>query len=799
MIAGYFKVAIRNMQRHFLFSWINVMSLAVGIATCILIYLFIQEEKSFDSFHSKREHVYRLNERQKTSDGSFQKVALTGSPFGPDMLKEFPEIRNFTRVESIGTQLFSRDDKRVLSPRRVVSVDSSFLTLFDFPLLYGDRNTLFDSPNSIALTEDMARLFFPDASSALDQTIIMGDDKTRFKITGVFKNLPENSHIQFDAATSLATYIQHHPEFNTDWTGNFLCTYFLLHENVNPKQIEAKIPKWLARWTEVADINTWFGIYFQPLETIHLGSADVEHDYINYRKFNGKYLGVFMTTGLFILLIASVNFMNLTTARASHRWKEVGVRKIIGARQRQLFLQFIYESVLLSGIALVFALIMDFMFLPLLSKWIGRPLDLFSLLLDVDRMMFVFGSVVLLGMMAAFYPSVYMASVDLIKALKGNLIRQSKSVFQSSLVVIQFALAIGFMISALVVMQQLNFVKQSDLGFTKDKMMLVSLNKEANTKFELLKAELLKSKYVAGVTASGQRMGNNFHQTGFKVKTDSVEKGAFASHLNVDYDYLEVYDIPVIQGRAFSPYVKSDNGKAFIINQSMQRELDLKSPVGIPAHFDSDSMGTVIGVVGNFKFNSLHYRVASLSLICNPKWGYDELSIKLSGDRLDVAIADVKRIWEKIIADFPFSYSFLDDHLEELYHNDQELGVVVTMMTVLAILISCMGLFGLAAIATERKTKEIGIRKVLGANEMQIVVLLSRNFALLVLVSFVLACPITYQLLSVWLQNFAYRIEIKPVLFMLSGALTLFIALLTISFYTLRTARSNPVNSLKNE
>jgi putative ABC transport system permease protein len=367
---------------------------------------------------------------------------------------------------------------------------------------------------------------------------------------------------------------------------------------------------------------------------------------------------------------------------------------------------------------------------------------------------------------------------------------------------VQFGLALAMIVSTLVVLQQLYFMKNKDMGFNKDQIMLVSMNQDANKKFEIIKEELLSGSHVQGVTASGQRIGNNFHQWGFKVKADTGILEITPSNVNVDFDYLNVYGIQLKEGRNFSRLHAGDKGKAFIINESFAKELNLGETVGTRAGhswYPDDSLGSIIGVVEDFNFNSLHYKINTLSLVVHPDWGYDEMSVKIASDNIKEAIADVQAVWEKHIPNFPFTYSFLDEHFEKLYRSDQQMSAVVSIMAGLAILISCMGLFGLSAITTEKKTKEIGIRKVLGATETQITVLLSRNFVFLIGVSFVLVSPITYWLLRSWLDNFAFRIAINPMIFLLGGILALAIALLTISYHTLRSARKNPVNALRYE
>jgi putative ABC transport system permease protein len=354
----------------------------------------------------------------------------------------------------------------------------------------------------------------------------------------------------------------------------------------------------------------------------------------------------------------------------------------------------------------------------------------------------------------------------------------------------------------LIVVQQLGFMKNKDIGFNKDQMMLVEMNREANEKFETLKIELQKSRFVEGVTASGQRLGNNFHQWGFKVMADTGVLNITPSNVNVEYDYLKVYGIKLKEGRGFSKEYPTDKGFAFVINESLAKELNLKETVGTPAGhgwYHQDSLGSIIGVTEDFNFNSLHYKVNTLSMVVHPDWGYDEMSVKITAENTTEAVAEVKKIWESQISSFPFQYTFLDEHFALLYRSDQQMSAVVTVMAALAILISCMGLFGLAAITTTRKTKEIGIRKALGATETQIMVLLSKNFAVLVLISFLLVSPLTYWLLSNWLNTFAYRISIDPLLFLVGGVLALVIALATIAYHAVRSARENPVKSLRYE
>jgi len=799
MIRNYFSVAIRNIRQSPLYSFINVFSLAIGLACCMAIYLFITDERSFDVWHTQHDAIYRLDEVQNFTGTNVQKVALSMPGMGPNLLTELPEIKNYTRFWNRGKQLIQKGEARFLIDD-VATVDSTFLDIFDYELLLGYRATALDEPNVILLTVETALKFVKETTEAVGNTLNIRDKE--FKIVGILKNVPENSHMQFDALVSMATITRPEPKFNDQWGSNYLNTYLVIQPNVNIKALEEKFPGFLRKHMDDPDINKSYVLFLQQLNQVHLGSTDIEHDYNNYRKFNGEYLDVFAIIGIFIILIASVNFMNLTTARASHRWKEIGVRKSIGAKKTQLFSQFIFESILLALCALVLATLLDALLLPVLNNLIGRQLSILSFLKDGFNILLVFAVTIGLGLLSGIYPSFYMTSFNMSQVLKGGTKTEGKSIFRSSLVVIQFGLALAMIVSTFIVVQQLSYMKNKNIGFDKSQMMLIDMNNEVNEKFETLKIELQKSQFVQGVTASGQRLGNNFHQWGFKVKADTGIVDMTPSNVNVDYDYLKVYGIKLKDGRSFDKSIERDKGFAFIVNESLAKDIHMKEVVGTQAGhgwYHQDSLGTIIGVAEDFNFNSLHHKINTLSMVVHPDWGYDELSVKINAENTEAAIAAVKNIWDQQITSFPFTYTFLDQHFENLYRSDQQMSSVVTIMATLAILISCMGLFGLVAITTERKTKEIGIRKALGATEAQITLLLSKNFTMLIVLSFVIVSPLTYWLLVQWLQSFAYRVEINPFLFILGGLVALLIALGTISYHTIRSARANPVKALRYE
>ena len=795
MFRSYLLIATRNLTKHKFHSSINIFSLAIGIAACLVIYLFISDERSFDAMHEK--NIYRLCEVQSFPGTNVQNVALSMPAMGPTLNEEIADIRQFTRYWNRGKQIFENGDKQI-AIETVVFVDSTFFNLFDFPLIAGSKSSVLVEPRSLVISEESAGKLF-GTTDVVGESITLWDES--FQISGVMADVPENSHLQFDVLVSMASILEDNPEFDNQWGSNFVITYFELQPNADIESLEAQFAEVLperAGWEEMNDLII---TYLQPLNEVHLGSTDTQHDYQNYRKFNGTYLGTFALVGIFIMVIAAINFMNLSTARASKRAKEVGVRKSVGAQKKQLFWQFIMESTLLAFGALLLGVAVDLISLPFLNVAIDRQLSLMTFLRDPMLLMIMIGTVLLLGLLAGLYPSLYLSSFKPTIVLKGGSVLDRKSFLRSALVVTQFSLVLAMIVATFIVLSQLNFMRSKDIGFDTEQMLLVEMDGSANDKFEVIKSELLANSHIAGVTASGQRLGNNLHQWGFKVAVDTGIIDMSTSNTYVDYDYLDVYGIELIGGRTFSKEFATDDGLAFIINESLAKELPFDDPIGQRVghgFYPNDSLGTIIGVTKDFNYNSLHHEVNTLSLVVHTEWRYDEMSVKISGN-VEKAVNAVEQVWNSHVPEYPFSYTFLDDHFDELYKSDQQMSTVVSIIAVLSILIGSLGLFGLSAISVERRIKEVGVRKVLGASIAQLLITLSSHFASLIVISFIIAAPITYYFLSGWLENFAFRVGINPMFFIVGGLAAFAIAMLTISYHTLRAAHSNPVRSLRYE
>ncbi len=801
MFRNYFKIACRNLWRHKGFSAINILGLAIGIAACLIIMLFVNYEKSFDSMHSK--NIVRLNEVQKF-EGMVQpqNVALSMYPMGPTLKTEFPEVKNFTRVRHSQKVDMRYADKRIFIPQ-LLYVDSTFLQLFDFELLQGDRSKVLNDRNSIVLTEETAKKLFGNENPIGKSITKYSGDTITYAITGVIKDVPENSHLQFDCLSSFSTIAG--PENMDNWGGNWLVTYLDLQKGTNISSLENKFPTYLKKYMTEDDGWKFYKLFLQPLTQVHNGSTDITHDYLNTQKFDKSYTYIFSIIALIILLIACINFMNLSTARSAERAREVGIRKTIGAERFQLAAQFLGESILVSILALVIAIAIVKLSLPAINNFSQRELQL--PLTDFPLLLLIGGCTLLVGLIAGLYPSAYLSSFKPVQVLKGSVqTSKSKISFLNVLVVGQFTIAIILIIGSVFAYQQLSFMKTANTGFNRDQVMIIPLNRNTTNTYDPLKQELLKSSGINSVTAAQQTLGNNLHQGGVVFHGEGAARELTTSHVVVDPDYLTLYKIPIIAGRNFASGI-GDNGRAYIINETMAKELLKDNPkasyeslLGKQYGFNGiDSAGFIAGVAKDFNFNSLHHKIETLSIFCQNDFGYSEAAVRINTANVKDAISNVEAVWKKINPGQPFEYQFLDDHFAELYRADQAVSKVVGILAGLAILISCLGLFGLSSYAAEKRVKEIGIRKVLGASIQGITAMLSKDFIRLVLVSNFIAWPIAWFTVNRWLQDFAYRIEVSWWVFALAAAIAVVIALATISFNAVRAALANPIKNLRTE
>lgn len=802
MLKNYLKIAFRNLRKNKLFSFLNIAGLSIGMAVCILILLFVQYERDFDGIHKK--NIYRLDEVQKW-EGMVapQKVALSMYPMGPTLVEEFPEILNFTRVRPGGSMKFVQENATP-TLEEVIWADSSFFQIFDFQLIEGDPATALVEPRSIVLTEKGAKKLFGDTPAMGNILQVAEEDSLFFTVTGILADIPENSHLRFEAVNSFSTFAG--PRNMENWGGNWLTTYLELTDQVDLAALESKFPDYLLAHMEEENAQG-YELFLQPLSEVHAGSKDITHDYLNYQKFDGAYTQIFFYIALIVLFIAGINFVNLSSAKSIGRAMEIGVRKASGATRKQLYSQFISESILISLMAMVLSVTMVFLALPYLSEFSQRDLH-FPLFSDPLLLLGVIGGAFLVGILSGIYPAVFLTSFQPVKVLKGSATSGSrKSNFRNVLVVVQFSCAIFLIISTFFATRQVKYMQEKDLGFSYDQVLTMPLGRRYSDRYEVLKEKLLSNSLVQNVTASGQRLGNNLHQTSVTFHGEGPARNLATSQVVVDEDFLNVYEIELIAGRNFTNS-EADQGRTYLINESLANELlqneeegkELEDLLGAEFGFSGmDSAASIVGIVKDFNFNSLHHKIETLTIFNNKDWGYEEVSVKISSQQVPEALAHLESIWSEVIPETEFEYEFLDQHFTELYRADRTVNAIVGMLTALSILISCLGLFGLATFTTEQRVKEIGIRKVLGASIAGVVTILSVDFVKLVLVSLLVAIPVSWFVVNNWIQDFAYRVSMDWWIFALSGILAILIALLTVSSQAIKAALMNPVKSLKSE
>ena len=801
MLKNYLITALRNMLRHKGFSLINISGLAIGLAAFLLITIFVQYELSFDGIHKK--NIYRLDEVQQF-EGMVapQNVALSMYPMASTLNAEFPEVTNATHIYASENYSFNNGDKRIYLPK-IFWTDTAFLQVFDYEMIEGDRNKALAEPNSLLLTQESAEKIFGKTNPVGKTIIHYGRDTVSLKVTGILRNIGKNSHLQFDGLASFKTIED--PDWMNGWGGNWVVSYLELAPNTNIAALEKKFPDYLKRHLREGNDKN-YKLFLQSLKDVHAGSVNITHDYHNFQKFDNRYTYIFSVLAILVLVIACINFVNLSTALSSSRAKEVGIRKSVGAVRLQVALQFIGESIIVSFLALVFAIVIVYLSLPFLRDLTERDLQL-PLSTQPIIFLFLIALSIVVGFLSGLYPAAFLSRFNPSRVLKGAIEKAGgKPTLRNTLVVGQFSAAIILIIGTLLATQQLIFMQRQPTGFNRHQVVIIPLSRIANQKYDALKQELLKNTAITGVTGSGQRLGNNFHQSNARFKGKNGLKELTTSQVLVDYDYISFYNIHLLEGRNFSEQ-RGDNGRGYIINESMARELlkdepgsPLKSLLGKPYAMGwEDSLGTIIGIAKDFNFNSLHHKIETLTMEVRKEWGYSEMSVRIDASRTKEALEYMEGLWAKMVPDLFFGYTFLDEHFAKMYESDKQVSVVMSILAGLAIFIACLGLFGLATFTAQRRTKEIGIRKVVGASVFQITALLSKDFLKLVLVAFIIATPIAWIGMSKWLEDFAYRINISIWVFIWAGVSAMLIALLTIGYQSIKAAVANPVNSLRSE
>ncbi|QSE96036.1 ABC transporter permease [Fulvivirga lutea] len=797
MIKNYLKIAFRNLFKYLGFSITNIFGLAIGLACCFLIALFIQFELSYENMHDK--NVYRYIPRSVNDSGILQMQTWTPPGFTPAMDDYFEEITHSSRYTTLDDEPLIKKGDENLPPLNLSLGDQDFFEIFNFKLLRGEADKVLSQPYSIVISSSIAEKFFPN-SDPIGQ-IINYDNQFDLNITGVFEDLPANTHLQFSYIIPFETlgdvyqtqYGFPKDKFLTDLESWNYTAYFKLEKGVNPEQFQAKIDK---HFTELRNrtfnpdaITDWL----QPIDEIHF-TQGIKGDVANGDK-NTVY--IFSAIALFILIIACFNFMNLSTARALRRAKEVGVRKVMGAQKHQLVYQFLGETFILTSIALVASLI----FLEILIPWFNSTMgfSLSSSYLDNYKFLAVLlVAGVITAIVAGGYPAFYLSSFEAAKVLKDTDGRAGKSTLRKVLTVFQFMIAGFLIIGTFTVIQQMNYLNNKDLGFDKDQIIYVHPNSVVAKNMDVLMDNFRKLSPVVSVTRSNGVPGFAHSHWSYAMP-EYKDKSFNINTLIVDYDFVDTYDLEIVEGRNISREYATDSAEAYLINETAAKQLMIANPIGTNIKaLDGHPMGKIVGVVKDFHYRSLHQPIQPLVMRHDPRNAYT-ISVKLAGGKINESIALLEQEWKKIAPDYPFDYAFLDDNLESLYQAENNTGTMLSAFSGLAILIACMGLLGLTSFMTEQRKKEIGVRKVLGASVTGIISLLTKDFAKLVLVSFLISIPLAWYALGYWLNNFAYKVEMNPLIYISAGVVLLLIAMLTVSYQSYKAASSNPVDTLRSE
>jgi ABC-type antimicrobial peptide transport system permease subunit len=791
MLKNFFKIAFRNFLRQKIYSFINIAGLAIGIACTILILLWILDELSYDRFHQNADRLYRVVGEVYFADHVSQFAALPPQT-APTLESEYPEVKRATRYFEIrdtqGTWMVRRDDIAYFENHSACA-DPWFFEIFDFPFISGDPKTALEKPYSIVLTRSTARKYFGE-EDPLGQRLLL-DNRFDFAVTGVIEDIPHNSHMQFDFMVPIQLF----EEFGMplqNWDNWMFHTYLLLGEGASYRDLDPKIADLIDKNTE----QTHSRIYLQPLKDIHLRSH-FENDVPGQGDI--LYVYLFSAIVLFILIIASINFMNLATARASRRAKEVGLRKVVGASRLQLILQYLGEAVLTSFAALLLAILLVEMLLPVFNELSDKrlSLDLFNNGQIAGRLFFI---AFVTGIISGSYPAFFLSSFKPVRVLKGmKETGRGKSTFREVCVIIQFAISIALVISSIVVYFQMRYISNKNLGFEKDQLIYLHIAGQpgALQQYETLKNEFLKIPGVLDISKVSQLPPNiSVAPNDINWEGRNPDENPLIRYVSVSHNFTDIFKIPLTRGRSFSREFFTDS-TAVLINETAAGMMGFENPLDKQLSL-GEAKFPIIGVMEDFHLRSFREEISPLVVGITANF-YNYIVLRIGEENIHQIMADLEAARSRILPEFPISFRFLDEDYQALYRAEQRLGKLAYYSTALAIFIACLGLFGLASFTAVQRTKEIGIRKALGASVSGIVLLLSKEFAKWVLLANIIAWPVAWFAMNNWLENFAYRIDMAWWIFVMSGALALVIALLTVGYQAVRAANANPVDSLRHE
>ncbi len=792
MLKNYFKITLRNIRKNPGYSFINILGLAVGIAACVLIFRYISFELSYDKYHSKADDLYRV-----TLQTPQHQIALTPSIISPVLQREFPEVESAVRVYALGNYqpIILQYENRVFEEQSFALADSSLFTIFDFPLISGNAKTALKRPYTVVLSERMANKYFGN-NNPLGKTVLMNGTR-EYEVTGVMENIPDNSHFQFDIIASLESRRSWGELSDTELRGSQFYTYVALREGADPAALESKINTFVE---QQLPNSRPFELPLQPVTDIHLHS-NIDHEIQPQGDF--RYVLSAGITALLILIIACINYMNLATARSVRRSREVGIRKVMGSGRRELMGQFFGESAFLTLISLLVALFLVELFAPGFFMLTGQSLPInFT---DPALLLLLAGIGIVVTILAGSYPALVLSSFKPSTVLMGGRTTTAGNTsLRKALVIFQFGISVFLIIGTLVVHNQVDYIQSKELGFNKNNIVSLTAYKEVEQRFEAFRSELSQLPGIGKTTMASHSPVDI--GSGYRIDVEGIDEDPdfTINGLRARPEFTDMFEIEIIAGDPISENNFSatnraeDREYAFLVNKKTAQVFGVEPADLIGRRTDVHGrIGTIVGVFENFHFSSLHNEIEPLMIF--PQDGFNKLFVSLTSSDVENALHSLEASWESFFPTIPFEYQFVDQQFDALYRSETQIGHIFTGFSLLAIFVACLGLFGLSSYMVEQRTREIGVRKVLGASLVNIIGLFSLDFLKLVIIGFVLAVPVAWYVMSDWLQNFAYRINISYSIMLLAGGLTLIIALLTVSYQAVKAAMLNPVESLRSE
>lgn len=788
MLRNYLVIAVRNIFRNKLFSTVNILGLAFGMCSALLIFLWVKDEMEVDQYHANIDRLYSVMENQLYSDGRLYTFSSTPGPMAPFIKDKYPEIELASRYTWVMTYLFQLDDKAFFEEGRYV--DQDFLQMFSFPLKHGDVTTALKEKNSIVISQELSTKFFGDGDP-IGKVLTM-NTKDVFTVTGVLAEIPKNSSFKFQYLLPFQFFFDENKSWLDQWDNNNIRTFIMLKEKTDVKAFGEKFVDEIKLHNEKTNVK----LFAYPVKDMYLRG-----EFDNGLPSGGRieYVRIFFIVAIFVLLIACINFTNLATAQATKRAKEVGLRKVIGAIPSQLFRQFMGESFVTVIISSAIALASTLLLLPLFNEITGKGLHLN--LLDSQILLIIFVIVFVTAFVAGAYPAIFVSEFKPVQVLKGQLKSGNRAAFfRKALVIVQFSLSIILIVSTAVVFRQMSFMQNHDTGFVRQNLIYAWMEGDIQKNVETFRNRIVTMPGIESFTASSQLpidVGNSTSSLNWEGK--SPEERILFSNMSVDFDFIQTMQMRMIDGRPFDRSLITDT-TSFIVNERAAEKFGFQTgTVGQDLDmWQGERKGKIIGVVKDFNFGSLHSEIDPMILYVKPNH-LNCLLIRAKAGETEAALKSTEQLWKEYAPGFPFRYKFLDQEWEEFYEAEAQRGKVFNTLAVLSIFISCLGLFGLSAFSAERRTKELGIRKVLGATMPGLVQLMNKEFAVLVLVSACIGCPVAWYIMTQWLESYAYHVDVGYLTLIVASALCLIIAVGTVSYHSIRVASTEPAKSLRYE